>query len=138
VPAAYSPQDGAAWIERQWNRIEGGEGISLAIADRVTGEAVGLVTLLRRPQRDSAGVGYWVIDRARRLGFASRAVRLVTSWAVTDAGLQRVEAFVEACNLASRRVLEKSGFHQEGHLRSFLSFPSRRADAIIYSLLPTD
>jgi RimJ/RimL family protein N-acetyltransferase len=138
VPAAYTPSEGAAWIGRQWSRTEDGEGISLAIADGVSGEAVGLVALLRRPQQDSAGLGYWVIERARRRGLASRAVGMVARWAVTGAGLRRVEAFVEPENVASQRVLEKNGFEYEGHLRSYLAFPSRRADALIYSLLRGD
>jgi len=57
---------------------------------------------------------------------------------VNDARLARVEAFVEPGNIASQRVLEKVGFRREGHLRSYLVFDARRADAFVYSLLPTD
>ena len=59
-------------------------------------------------------------------------------WAVTDAGLARVEALVEPDNIASQRVLEKAGFRREGLLRSYLVFDRQRADAFIYSLLPSD
>ena len=139
VPSVYTPAEGTAWIERQWARKESGEGISLSIADAAAGEALGLVTLVLRPQQGSTtGLGYWVIERARRRGLGSRAVGLVARWAVTDARLDRVEAFVEPENIASRRVLETNGFRREGHLRSYLSFPYRRADALIYSLLPGD
>jgi RimJ/RimL family protein N-acetyltransferase len=55
-----------------------------------------------------------------------------------DAGLARVEALVEPDNFASRRLLERVGFRREGHLRSYLVFDTRRADAVIYSLLPGD
>ena len=41
-------------------------------------------------------------------------------------------------NVASQRVLEKVGFRREGHLRSYLVFDTERADAFIYSLLPSD
>jgi RimJ/RimL family protein N-acetyltransferase len=34
--------------------------------------------------------------------------------------------------------LEKAGFQREGHLRSYLVFEGQRADALIYSLLPSD
>jgi len=40
--------------------------------------------------------------------------------------------------VASQRVLESAGFQREGHLRSFLVFDDCRADAIVYSLLPSD
>ena len=36
------------------------------------------------------------------------------------------------------RVLEANGFHREGHLRSYLSFATRRADALMYSFLASD
>jgi RimJ/RimL family protein N-acetyltransferase len=138
VPARYTPSEGAAWIERQWKRTEDGDGISLAITGGMSGEALGVVVLLLRPQRGSAALGYWVIERARRRGLASRAVGLLATWALTDGGLHRVEALVEPDNLASRRVLETSGFQREGRLRSYLAFANRRADALIYSLLPSD
>jgi RimJ/RimL family protein N-acetyltransferase len=35
-------------------------------------------------------------------------------------------------------VVESVGFRREGHLRSYLVFDKGRADAFIYSLLPSD
>jgi RimJ/RimL family protein N-acetyltransferase len=118
--------------------VENGEGLSLAIADAGSEEALGAVVLLLRPQPASAGIGYWVVERARGRRLASRAVGLLARWALMDAGLARVEALVEPENTASQRVLESVGFQREGHLRAYLVFDARRADALIYSLLPTD
>lgn len=75
---------------------------------------------------------------ARGRGRGSRAVALLARWAVADASLERVEALVLPDNLASQRVLEKAGFRREGLLRSYLVVGDRRADALIYSLLPGD
>ena len=83
-------------------------------------------------------IGYWLIPRARGRGFASRAVALLARWALTEASLARVEALVVPDNVASQRVLEKAGFRREGHLRSYLELERQRADALIYSLLPSD
>jgi ribosomal-protein-alanine N-acetyltransferase len=138
VPRTFTPAEGSAWIERQWGRLEHGQGISLAVADAGSGEALGAAVLMVRAQRGSAGIGYWVIARARRQRLATRAVALLGRWALTDGGLQRVEAVVEVGNAASRRVLETNGFQREGRLRSYLSFDDRRADALMYSLLATD
>jgi [ribosomal protein S5]-alanine N-acetyltransferase len=138
VPATFTAAEGLAWIERQWGRAENGEGLSLAIADAGSGEAVGLVVLLFRRQPGTVEIGYWLIPRARGRHFASRAVALVCRWALADAGVERVEALVEPDNIPSRRVLESSGFRQEGHLRSYLVVNRGRADALIYSLLPSD
>lgn len=138
VPANFTEAEGLAWIERQWGRADNGEGLSLAIVDAGSDEALGAVVLMFRPQPGTAGIGYWIIERARRRGLASRAVALLARWALADARLARVEALVETDNTASQRVLESVGFQREGHLRSYLVFNGRRADALIYSLLPGD
>ena len=133
VPAVYDPEGGRAFIERQWSRLNNGEGLSLAIASSVSSAAVGLIVLMLRPQAGVVGVGYWVVPSQRGHGHASRAVRLVSQWALSDAGLARVEAWVEPDNTASRHVLTTSGFELEGTLRSFLSFGTRRADAMVFA-----
>ena len=133
VPAIYSADAGRAFIERQWSRFDNGEGLSLAISSSVTDTAVGLIVLTLRPQSGVAGIGYWVVPSQRGHGHASRAVRLITQWALLSAGLSRVEAWVEPDNTASQQVLISAGYEHEGTLRSFLSFPTRRADAIVFS-----
>jgi RimJ/RimL family protein N-acetyltransferase len=133
VPATYSPDAGRAFIERQWSRFDNGEGLSLAISSPVTRAAIGLIVLSLRPQHGVAGVGYWVVPSQRGHGHAPRAVRLVTQWALSQAGLSRVEAWVEPDNSASQHALTSAGFDHEGTLRSFLSFPTRRADAMVFS-----
>jgi RimJ/RimL family protein N-acetyltransferase len=138
VPATFTEAEGLAWIERQWGRADKGEGLSLAIADASSGEALGVVVLLFRRRPGTVEIGYWLIERARGRRLARRAVGLLARWALTDAGLARIEALVEPDNAASRRVLESVGFQREGHLRSYLVFNARRADALIYSLLPSD
>jgi ribosomal-protein-alanine N-acetyltransferase len=138
VPASFTVADGLAWIERQWGRADNGEGLSLAIADATSAEALGAIVLMFRRQPGSVDIGYWLIERARGRRLASHAVALLARWALTDAGLARVEALVEPGNTASQRVLESVGFRREGHLRSYLVFNTRRADAVIYSLLPSD
>jgi ribosomal-protein-alanine N-acetyltransferase len=138
VPATFTVAEGRAWIERQWERHEHGEGLSLAIADAGSNEALGNINLLFRRQPGTVEMGYWLIERMRGRGLGSRAVALLAHWAVADGGLARVEALVLPENIASQRVLEKAGFRREGHLRSYLVFDTRRADALIYSLLPSD
>lgn len=148
-----------AWIEAQLERQADGAGLSLAIADASSGEALGCISLNARArpgvapiggppdgrlafevQAGTAGVGYWVLARARRRGLATAAVRMLTRWAMADAGLRRIEALVEPGNRASLRVLERSSFRREGLLRDHLDVGDggRRADAYIYSLIPGD
>jgi RimJ/RimL family protein N-acetyltransferase len=137
VPATFTPAEGRAWIERQWSRAEGGTGLSQAITDAASGDAIGAAVLMSR-QPDSAEIGYWLVPRARGRGLGSRGVRLLARWAVKEAGLARLEAYVIPDNISSQRVLEKVGFRREGLLRSYLIYDDRRVDALLYSLLPSD
>jgi RimJ/RimL family protein N-acetyltransferase len=137
VPATFTPAAGLAWIERQWSRADDGAGLSQAIADASSNEALGAVVLMAR-KPGTVEIGYWLIPRARGRGLGSRAVGLLARWAVSGGKVARIEALVVPDNTASQRVLENAGFRREGHLRSYLVFESQRADALIYSLLPTD
>jgi RimJ/RimL family protein N-acetyltransferase len=148
-----------SWIEMQLRRQTDGAGLSLAIAEASSGDPLGCISLNARPrpgvapvagpsegrlafetQAGTAGIGYWVLARARRRGLATSAVRLLTRWAIAEAGLRRIEALVEPGNRASLRVLERSSFRREGLLRDFLDIgdTGRRADAYVYSLIPGD
>ncbi len=92
------------------------------------------------PQPATVGVGYWVLERARRRGLASRAVGLLVAWAPAGAAVARIEALVEPANVASRRVVERAGFTREGLLRAYLGPEpdGERGDAYVYSLLAGD
>ncbi len=153
------PDGALEWIEMQLRRQADDAGLSLAIADAGSGEALGCISLNARPrpgaapvggsldgqlafeiQAGTAGIGYWVLARARRRGLATGAVRLLTRWAIAEAGLRRIEALVEPGNRSSLRVLERCSFRREGLLRDYLDLGDngRRADAYVYSLIPGD
>lgn len=133
VPQRFTKEAGRAWIRRQQGRTRAGEGWSLAIADARNGEALGCVVLMLRPQAGVAGIGYWLVPEARNRGYATGAVGLLTAWGLGVGGLDRIEAWVEPGNEASIRVLSRCGFEYEGRLRSFLRFPTRRSDALVFS-----
>ena len=57
----------------------GSMGVSLAIAETSTREAVGAVVLMHRGH-GLYGLGYWLVRAARGRGLASRAVALVAPW----------------------------------------------------------
>jgi RimJ/RimL family protein N-acetyltransferase len=133
VPATYTLEEGVAFIDRQRLRIERGEGVSLAATDAATDRAAGLVWLAVRPQPGVLGLGYWVVPRARGRGVGTRAVRLAVAWALGGGDVARVEAWVEPGNLPSQRLLAAAGFTREGVLRSFLSLPGGRSDAVVFS-----
>ena len=133
VPHPFTEHAGRQWIEQQHLRRTTGQGWSLAVTELPHGPAVGCTVLLLRPQKGVAGLGFWLVPDARGRGVASRAVALLSEWGLDELGLARVEAWVEPDNVASVGVLSRCGFDLEGRLRSFLSFPTGRSDALVLS-----
>lgn len=62
-------------------------------------------------------IGYWLAAPFRGKGLATQVVTAFTQWLFANTPLVRIEAHVYPHNPASARVLEKSGFQQEGYLR---------------------
>ena len=67
--------------------------------------------------RKGAEIGYWVGEPFWGRGIATQAVQHLTEYALKELCLIRLEAGVFSHNVASRKVLEKCGFQQEGILR---------------------
>jgi len=86
VPSNWTIAAGRAFIDRQGKRIEFGEGIILAIVALDLDRAVGLVSMMLRPQPGVVGLGYWVVPSARQRGFARRAAALASGWAIGSGG----------------------------------------------------
>lgn len=148
-------EEALAWVRRQQTRAPA-VGVSCAVAQN--GQvAAGYVGLIRRPRVELGvtralddgelvfkahqrivGIGFWIAPDAQRHGLATRATGLLSCWALQSAGMIRIEALVERHNVASRRVVEKSGFRAEGQLRSYLNLDGHTTDAQVYSLLQSD
>jgi RimJ/RimL family protein N-acetyltransferase len=90
------------------------------------------------PEHPLANLGYWVRTSQQCKGYATRATRLLAQFGLTDVGLQRVEIVAAVRNIASRRVIEKSGAHFEGVLRNRLVIHGLPHDAAGYSFTPSD
>lgn len=85
--------------------------------------------------RRRAEIGYVVARAHWRQGVASEAVRAVLGYAFGPLQLNRVEALVYAEHTASRALLAKLGFVQEGYLRQHAWENGRYWDDVIYALL---
>jgi RimJ/RimL family protein N-acetyltransferase len=126
----------AEYFERYRELSRCGGGAAFAICDVGNG-GFGLVTVERRDQ-GRAELGYWLLAEGRGRGRATRAVRLVSRWALSQPGIARLELSTAPDNKASQRVAQRSGFRREGVLRSYHVVNGRREDAVSFSLLPGD
>lgn len=82
----------------------------------------------------SAWIGYWVSSAVAGGGVATAAVALGLDHCFGPVRLHRVEATVRPENAASRAVLAKVGFRQEGLLRRYLDVDGAWRDHLLVAL----
>lgn len=123
---------------QQWQADWRADGSTRTFATRRadTRELVGGCQVRLREKRIGE-LSYWTLAAHRRQGTATLALRLVCAFAFDELGVERLEAYIEPDNIASRRVVESVGFEEEGVARAReLTQLGERRDMVLYSLLP--
>jgi ribosomal-protein-alanine N-acetyltransferase len=104
------------------------------------GALVGAITLdnLRRGPAMAATVGYWVGARFARQGYMREALGLAREHVFGALDLSRLEAACLPENTASRALLERCGFTNEGVARGYLQIAGRWRTHVLYASLRAD
>jgi ribosomal-protein-alanine N-acetyltransferase len=111
-----------------------GETLPFAVTyhDRLAGQlTIGTVV---RGSLNSAYAGYWLDEAIAGRGVMPTALALAVDHCFRAVGLHRVEANVRPENAASRRVVEKLGFREEGVRLRYLHIDGAYRDHICYAL----
>jgi RimJ/RimL family protein N-acetyltransferase len=114
------------------------EGTLLRLAiERGTDSAFLGECLLFNFNKDSrrAEIGYSLLPQHWSQGYVSEALPAVIEQAFGPLGLNRLEADIDPANAASRRVLERHGFRQEGLLRERWIVRGKPSDSAMFGLL---
>jgi [ribosomal protein S5]-alanine N-acetyltransferase len=98
---------------------------------------LGGVTLsnVRRGVAQTASLGYWAGQMHAGKGYITAAVRAVLRYGWEDLDLHRVEAACQPDNMASRRVLEKTGFTLEGRAAAYLRINGAWRDHLLFGII---
>jgi [ribosomal protein S5]-alanine N-acetyltransferase len=86
----------------------------------------------------SAQVGYWIDEAYAGLGIIPTALAMAIDHCFFVVGLHRVEATIRPENHASRRVVEKLGFREEGLRRRSLHIDGAWRDHLCYAMTTED
>jgi [ribosomal protein S5]-alanine N-acetyltransferase len=127
-------------IIQMWNEgYDEGWIIRFAIADKETDKIIGTV-FLSEFEGKRAEIGYELSENYWRRGIMSEAICEVLSLGFKQLGLTRIQAFVSDENIASKDMLKKFNFKEEGFLRQFESHnvTDEIRDMYIYGLLSTE
>lgn len=117
-----------------------GFGYAFFVFDADTDQLVGGCNLnnVRRGVLQAGSLGYWCGIRQRRKGYIHDAVHACMSFAFSELGLHRVEAACIPSNEASRKLLLKAGFQEEGLARKFLKINGIWQDHVTFARLVDD
>lgn len=132
-------------VERARQRVGGtmgrnNESLGLLICAGDT--PVGFVYLIR--EQPNARVfrfgelAYWITPCEWENGYATSASELLLTYAFDELGLHRIEATTFVSNEASKRVLEKLGFTEEGIARKAVHVEGEWIDKLQFGLLETE
>ena len=86
----------------------------------------------------SAQVGYWIDEAYAGRGITPTALAMAMDHCFFVIGLHRVEATIRPENHASRRVVEKLGFREEGLRRRSLHIDGAWRDHLCYAMTVED
>lgn len=125
------------WAQRS---IGSGSALPLFLIRRADDVLVGAITLdnIRRGPAQAGTLGYWVGEGFARQGYMREAIQAVVHHAFHRMDLSRIEAACLPENMASRGLLEKSGFKYEGVAQSYLQIAGRWRSHVLYAALRSD
>lgn len=134
LPTLPTARQALDWIRRQRGRLAEGIGLSFAIAEAESNDAVGAIGLwLQNLPAGRATAGYSVSPVHRGRGIAGSALKALTTFAWTIPPLYRVELYIEPWNNSSIYVAETAGYQREGLLRSHQEIAGTRRDMLLYA-----
>ena len=117
-------------------RAEARKGRMLPYAIELDGEFCGQLTIgnITHGALRSAWIGYWVAEDVNGGGVATAALALGLDHGFSSVMLHRIEATVRPENVASRAVLGKVGFREEGLLKRYLEVDGQWRDHLLVAL----
>ena len=97
---------------------------------------VGGLTLsnVRRRAAQFANLGYWMGQPYAGKGLMTEAVGVLVPFVFDTLNLHRLHAACIPSNDASRRVLEKNGFREEGFAENYLQIDGKWRDHVLFGL----
>ncbi|MBB4304230.1 ribosomal-protein-alanine N-acetyltransferase [Rhodobium orientis] len=96
------------------------------------------LTHVRRGVAQACTLGYWMGAPHADRGHMTNGVRAVLPFVFETLKLHRIEAACLSHNIASIKLLEKTGFVREGHARNYLCINGRWQDHLLFARVLED
>lgn len=111
-------------------------GLSLAVVDSTN--VIGDLSTWFTGVKDTVEIGYSFSDQISGMGYATEAVSQLVKYLFEEVKVHRVQATLDARNLASQKLCERIGMRKEAHFKQDYWSKGEWTDSIVYGMLNED
>lgn len=130
-PYPYTIDHALSFINYSLDNHQVGFGI---VVDDICIGCIG-VTFQRDIHIKNCELGYWIGSKYWNKGIMSYIIPMICQYVFENFHIHKIFAEVIDDNIASRHILEKCGFHQEGQLVQHIYKNHLYYDAILYGMI---
>ena len=135
-PIVQTTDEALAHIAMIDEKIDTNEGINWAITLKCNPKLIGIIGHYSiKHEHFRSEIGYMLLPEYHGRGIITEAIKEALNYGFEIMKLHSVEAIIDPENFASERVLQKSGFVKEAHLKENEYYDGRFLDTVIYSIL---
>ena len=136
IPYPYSINDAVKYIREAHCDTRKKKGYRFVVVLKQTDNVIGAAGLENiNLKNKNAEIGYWLGRRYWGKGLMGETVKLILKFGFEQLKLHRIYGVVFEENIASQKVLKKSGFKFEGKLRDEFFRDKKWYNGLIYGLL---
>jgi ribosomal-protein-alanine N-acetyltransferase len=122
-----------------WGRqLERNIGIEFGIKLKGTNKIAGTIGFHNHKPKMCSEIDFGIQSKYRNQGIVTEALSILLKFGFEDLELKRIEAQTDPSNIGCIKVLEKTGFKKEGHLRQNFFANGKIFDTLIYSQLKNE
>jgi ribosomal-protein-alanine N-acetyltransferase len=139
LPHPYPPGEAGKYLDRMQHERTAGRAVVYLIERRAEKEFCGLIEIRDIDHEHSQGeLSFWLERKSWGVGYMSESVEVMVRYGFEVLRLNRLFAYHMLRNPATGRVLEKSGFRQEGVLRQRVRKWGQFEDVALWAILRQD
>lgn len=127
-------------VTKDNREAEAGRALPMVLICKANESLLGEVALnnIRRGPYCDGNLGFWIAEKYARNGFMREALPAIIQYAFQTLDISRVQAACLSENIASKGLLEKSGFAHEGVARSYMQIAGKWRDHEVFATLRRD
>lgn len=110
----------------------------LSLACELNGKVIGDIAVWYTEMKETVEIGFVFHPDYGGQGYASESVRAVLEYLFKEVRVHRVQANMDARNLASAKLCERLGMRREAHFRQDFWSKGEWTDSFIYGMLVED